>query len=249
MFNKIKSILIRKIVLSKLNVKNLLNLFKYNKKFQKNVNLNLIKYRIFSGRYIISEKNGKCKEYNSFNDELIYDGEYSNGKRGGKGKEYKYGKFIYEGEYFNGKRNGKGKEYYRRKILFEGEYLNGKKWNGKVYDISNNLVYEIKEGKGIIKEFNEFTSKFVEGEYLNGEKNGKGKEYYEKEILFEGKYLNGKKWNGKIDDNSNNLIYELKDIKGFFKNYDENLHIFVGEYLNGEKNGKGKEYEKKYFNI
>ncbi len=34
----------------------------------------------------------------------------------------------YEGEYSNGKRNGKGKEYdYSGKLIFEGEYLNGKR--------------------------------------------------------------------------------------------------------------------------
>ena len=37
---------------------------------------------------------------------------------------------IYKGEYLNGKRNGKGKEYFRRYLIFDGEYLNGKR-NGK----------------------------------------------------------------------------------------------------------------------
>jgi len=34
----------------------------------------------------------------------MFEGEYKNGERNGKGKEYKYGKIIYEGEYVNGKR-------------------------------------------------------------------------------------------------------------------------------------------------
>ena len=34
----------------------------------------------------------------------------------------------FEGEYLNGIRNGKGKEYYDdRKLMFEVEYLNGKR--------------------------------------------------------------------------------------------------------------------------
>jgi len=38
-------------------------------------------------------------------------------------------KLIFEGEYLNGQRNGKGKEYYENETLkFEGEYFNGKKW-------------------------------------------------------------------------------------------------------------------------
>ena len=38
---------------------------------------------------------------------------------------------IFEGEYLNGKRNGKGKEYNDEgKLIFEGEFSNGKRWNG-----------------------------------------------------------------------------------------------------------------------
>ena len=59
---------------------------------------------------------------------MIFEGEYLNRKRNGKGKEYKYGKLEYEGEYLNGERNGKGKEYYKNgQLEFEGEYLNGKR--------------------------------------------------------------------------------------------------------------------------
>ena len=36
-------------------------------------------------------------------------------------------KIKIEGEYLNGERHGKGKEYnYERKLVFEGEYLKGK---------------------------------------------------------------------------------------------------------------------------
>ena len=35
---------------------------------------------------------------------LIFEGEYKNGLRNGKGKEYKDGELIYEGEYLNGLR-------------------------------------------------------------------------------------------------------------------------------------------------
>ena len=47
------------------------------------------------------------------------------------GKRKKYdskGELIFEGEYIDGKRNGKVKEYYKNdKLAFEGEYLNEKK--------------------------------------------------------------------------------------------------------------------------
>ena len=50
-----------------------------------------------------------------------------------KGKEYDYyGSLSFEGEYLNGERNGKGKEYdiHNGSLSFEGEYLNGVR-NGK----------------------------------------------------------------------------------------------------------------------
>ena len=76
--------------------------------------------------YGLHNGNGKVKEYND-DGELILEGEYLNGERNGKGKEYRYGKLRFEGEYLNGKRNGKGKEYFNNKLICEGEYLNGKR--------------------------------------------------------------------------------------------------------------------------
>ena len=82
--------------------------------------------------------------------------------------------------------------------MFEGEYLKDLKWNGKGYDPYNNIVFKLKDGKGLIKEYNDYNYKLIfEGEYLNGERNGKGKEYYDGKLIFEGEYLNGKRWNGK----------------------------------------------------
>ena len=86
--------------------------------------------------------------------------------------------------------------------------------------------------------------KVYEGEYLNGEKNGLGKEYFLKNRKkFEGEYLNGKQWNGKGYDIKGEVIYEIKDGKGHIKEYYYNGElIFEGDYLNGEKNGRGTEY-------
>ncbi len=62
---------------------------------------------------------------------------------------------ILEGEYKNGKRNGKGKEYNRYgDIIFKGEYLNGKKWNGYGNKCDNSKFYQIINGKGNVNESN-----------------------------------------------------------------------------------------------
>ena len=77
------------------------------------------------------EISGYCKKY--YEKIMIFEGEYLNGKKNGKVKEYhRSGQLIYEGEYLNGKKNGKVKEYDENgQLMFEGEYFNGKKWNGK----------------------------------------------------------------------------------------------------------------------
>ena len=86
---------------------------------------------------------------------LIFEGEYFNGERNGKGKEYKYSDLVFESQYLNGRRNGEGKEYdyLSGKLIFEGEYLNGNKWNGNGYKNNNNIAYSLKDGKGLIKDF------------------------------------------------------------------------------------------------
>ena len=52
--------------------------------------------------------------------------------------------------------------------------VNFVKWNGKGYDYNNNIVYELKDGRGLIKEYFNDKLKF-EGEYKNGKRNGKEK--------------------------------------------------------------------------
>ena len=149
-----------------------------------------------------------------------YEGEFLNGKKNGKGKEY----FIncdhdlkFEGEYLNGLRNGKGKEFYDNGVIkFEGEYLNG-------------LI----NGKG--KEYNCIGKLIFEDEYLYNYKL-KGKNYVNEKLEYEGEYL-FRKYNGKGYDENGNIIYELKNGTGKVKDYNYFGKLtFEGEYLNGKRN-------------
>ena len=88
-------------------------------------------------------------------DNKWFEGEYLNGLKNGKGKEYdKHGKLEFEGEYLNGLKNGKGKEYDKYGLLkFEGEYINGRrKGQGKEYILVN---YYLKENIYIIIDLKE----------------------------------------------------------------------------------------------
>ena len=185
MLGNIKSIHILKIIFSHLIKALKLEIPKYNKSLQNKINLSINNYKEFTKRYIIYSSKESGKEYNE-NNELIYEGNFLNGKRNGIGKEY----------------NDNGA------LIFEGEYLKGKRWNGKVF--FGDKSYQLKNGKGYIKEYINIEllemKLIFEGEYLNGKRNGKGKEYKENgKLIFEGEYVNGKR-NGKGKE-YNEMVY------------------------------------------
>ena len=101
--------------------------------------------------YSLKDGNGLIKEY--YDSNLIFEGEYLNGKRNGKGKEYdNNGNLIFEGDYlYNHKL--KGKYYINNNLEYEGEYIYNKKWNGKGYDENGNIIYELINGTGKVKEY------------------------------------------------------------------------------------------------
>ena len=106
--------------------------------------------------------------------------------------------------------------------------------------------YKIIGKNGKVKEFIINTDKLIfEGEYLNGKRNGIGKEFYgDGKLKYEGEYLNGKRWNGKGYNKNGIMEFQLKDGKGEGKEYNNNDELeFEGEYINGERSGKGKEYD------
>ena len=110
-----------------------------------------------------------------------------------------------------------------------------------------------KENNGEIKIYSSYTNNLIfEGKYLNGKRNGKGKEYnLNEKLIFEGEYLNGKKWKGKekiYDYDRGVLIYEYELSNGIkegeYKKYDKYAEklIFSGQYINGEIK-EGTEYD------
>ena len=71
MLKNVKSSYFLRIILSFMKEKQKLKLIKYNKRLQENMNISLINYKIFSGKYIIYEQKGKGKECD-YDGHLIY---------------------------------------------------------------------------------------------------------------------------------------------------------------------------------
>ena len=107
MLDNIKSKYIIKEILFNLYRGTLLKLVKYNKNLQNKIEISLYNFKIFTGKKILYENNIYGKEYDR-DGELLYEGEFLNGQRHGKGIEYNFhGETIFEGYYSKGKRNGK----------------------------------------------------------------------------------------------------------------------------------------------
>ena len=293
MLDNIKSIYFLRIIMTYIEEGKKLELIMYNKNIQNKLEIGLINYKFFSGKYKIVDKTGKSQVFFGANGEMIFEGKYVNGKRKGIGKEYDYnGSLIFEGKYRNGKRNGKGKEYNEDgKLIFEGEYLNGKRnGKGKEYDNYGNIKFEgeyldgnkligkeygkkrknfnvINDKKKLYNKYNENNTLKFKNSYINGLIQGKGKQYYGNgKIKFEGEYLFSKKWNEKDNDKDKNIydlyidynsiftyynkyLYKLEGqnsnetIEGKIKEFYFNSKILIkGYYLNAKKNGKGKHY-------
>ena len=202
MLTNIKSSFFIQMLFSYIEDINKLDIVKYNRSIQNMIKINLIDYKLFTGKNIIYDSKNYGKEYD-IKGILLYEGEYLNGRRNGKGKEFDNIKLItfegeylkgkrnghgkeyhlnskikFEGEYLNGERNGKGKEYdINNNLIFEGEYRNGKRWSGIGYDIKHNKTHKLENGTGFQQEYI-YTDQFlVKGEFLR----------------FEGEYVKGER--------------------------------------------------------
>ena len=107
MLKNVKSLYFIKFIFVYVDEKQKLKIVKCNKRLQKDICISIINYKLFTGKYIIYESNRIAKEYLP-NGKLLFEGEYLNGKRNGKGKEYDFinSVLMFEGQYLKIIKNG-----------------------------------------------------------------------------------------------------------------------------------------------
>lgn len=140
---------------------------------------------------------------------VVYEGEFKDGLRHGKGKAYENNYLAYEGEFRNNVREGTGKWYFYNKV-YEGEFKGG-----------------VRHGKG--KLYNEYRTLIYDGEYVNDMRQGYGKEYsFYGKLIYEGEFNNDKRNGfGTLYDSDGNVLY-----KGEFR-ADETLTDWLKLYNQG----------------
>jgi len=191
---------------------------------------------------LIKQGTGNWDFYALMHDFMTYEGEYQNGIKNGKGKEYK----LIDIDLIS---SGEGNY-----IKFEDTNINLLFEDLKKCDFFENARFksENQDQVGIIninrKEYIYYRKLEYEGEFKNGKRwNGKGKEN-NSFLFFEGEYLNGRFLNGviKLFNSKGNISFEGEYLNGERKGnkYDNDLnYILEGEYLDEKINGKRIEYD------
>ena len=182
-----------------------------------------------------------------------YEGDFRNNKFEGKGIYYWNDGTRYEGDWRNGEMEGKGIYYFNYGDRYEGDYRNGKAegkgimyWNdGDRYegDWRNDKI----EGKGIYYYNDEdyYGLLSFDGHYLNGKRDGKGKEYECGSIRFDGEYLDGRRHGKGKEYRYSNFKYQAEEylpeeIKINKREYLGTFLIYDGDYYNGKSKWKRK---------
>lgn len=214
-----------------------------------NLKIDTIKYTTF---------NGKSRVYNQ-NDQLIYQGNLTNGKPEGAGKQYFLnGKLKYNGNFQAGKYHGEGELFGEDGIImysgmFENNNYHGE---GKLYNNIGKIIYvgsfEVgqRSGKGI--EYDPDTMlKTYYGDWVNDVKNGYGVDYEEDgaSIRYEGNFKDGS-YGGEgmlyvngVLEYSGNFANGLYNGTGNLYNLDTGALIYAGEFKDGLYDGAGILYD------
>jgi len=122
----------------------------------------------------------------------IYDGEYENGKRHGKGVyKFKKSKARYDGAYADNKKHGEGTFYYPDGSIYKGSWAEDKRTGTGTYTYPNGDTYEggwamdARDGFGVYT-YADTGSKY-EGSWSNGKRHGDGK-FVHKTHQYEGNF-------------------------------------------------------------
>ena len=195
--------------------------------------------------------NGKGTKYYS-NGDILYEGDFINGKFEGNGKYFYENGECYVGQFKNNLKNGKGTEYYSNgTIKYEGEYINDKaEGNGK-YILENGEYYigqwknDLPNGKGT--KYYPNGKILYEGDYINDKAEGYGKYVYEDGEFYIGQWKDGlRNGEGKHYYSNGKNKYDGSwmndEPEGYGKNIYEKGEYYEGQWKKGLPNGKGTYY-------
>ena len=207
--------------------------------------------KYYMGQFQNNLPNGKGIKYYP-NGNILYEGDFINGKFEGNGKyNYDNGNYFI-GKYKNGLRIGKGIIYYNNgSVMFEGEYVNGEKEGNGKYIWEDGQYYlgqwknSLRHGKGILY-YSNGNIKY-EGEFFNDKLEGNGKYIWRDGEYFLGQYKTGlRSGKGIMYYHNGKIKYEgdfvNDNFEGNGKYIWEDGEYYEGQFKNDLSEGKGTIY-------
>jgi hypothetical protein len=171
-----------------------------------------------NGNYYLGQiKEGKFEGKGELNIKGIskYNGEFKNDLPEGKGifEDYE-NNYKYDGDWSMGKKNGRGVLVFSDGTKYEGDFKNDLYDGNGIIKFNNGNVYEGEFVEGNIKGKGKFVwndGKKYDGDYEDFMKNGFGKFFWKEKKYYEGQWLNNKQHGqGKI-------CHEGNEIEGTFR--------------------------------
>jgi len=171
-----------------------------------------------NGNYYLGQiKEGKFEGKGELNIEGIskYNGEFKNDLPEGKGifEDYE-NNYKYDGDWSLGKKNGRGVLEFADGTKYEGDFKNDLYDGNGIIKFNNGNVYEGEFVEGNIKGKGKFVwndGKKYDGDYEDFMKNGFGKFFWKEKKYYEGQWLNNKQHGqGKI-------VNDGSEIEGTFR--------------------------------
>jgi hypothetical protein len=203
----------------------------------------------YEGQWKDNKRHGKG--IMKHDDGYIYDGEWKDDKMHGKGKMTSPNGTVYEGKWIDDKKHDKGKMKYSNGDVFVGEWKDDEKHKGKM-TFQDGDIYEGEFERNMFHGYGKYSKKidskkiiYYEGKWINGKKQGKGKETFPNGTVFEGEWQDNHKVNkGKITY-FNGDIYKGEISPDLKKNgrgllTSQSGFIYDGEWKDDKKNGRGK---------
>jgi len=174
--------------------------------------------QVYEGEYCNDVRHGRGVFRHT--DGTVYEGEWSNGKMEGRGvMRYSDGS-VYEGEFKDDAKDGKGKEIRRGGAVYEGDWRRGKMDGRGVYRDAEGGVYEgtfcddLMDGRGV---YRYSKGDVYDGDWKRGRQEGKGLFRSKAGIVYEGHFLNNKKeGQGVMKDPNGNVTQSGRWEDGMF---------------------------------
>ena len=226
----------------------------WKEKIQRKINLYHISFDITLEKRKSNNYTGSYNSYGLFDgvgkmvygNNIIYDGEWKNGNRQGRGI-INYNGNTYVGQWTYDIINGNGKMTFSNGDIYEGEWRDGEVHGSGIMTFSNGNTYVGQWIKGKSHGNGKMTfsnGDIYEGEWRDGEVHGSGEMNYSNGDIYVGILENGKKHGyGNMNfSNGNRYNGEWKDnnIYGYGKMTYNNGDIYEGNWNNNKMHEYGE---------